>query len=79
MVLINFCLFVYYSFFFVNDTYEGVNQKQNDSVFIPSSMDASTHFQDATQEVMDIYKRVTGKEVDLNSNPQDIGTDAQYE
>jgi len=39
-------------------------------------MDASSHFEEATREVMEIYKDVTGQEVDLNSNPQDI-TDAQ--
>lgn len=66
-------------FFVTNDTYIGVNEKVEDEIYIPSSMDASTHFQAATQEVMEIYKRVTGKDVDLNSNPQDIGTDAQYE
>jgi len=65
-------------FFFVTDQYVANNNANNikHNIFIPSSMDASSHFEEATREVMEIYKDVTGQEVDLNSNPQDI-TDAQ--
>jgi len=66
-------------FFFVNDTYEAINDSQKEQIFICSSMDATSHFQLATREVMEIYKAVTGKDVDLNANPEVIGSDAQFE
>jgi len=62
-------------FFFVNDTFEAVNNSQQEQVFICSSMDATSHFQQATREVMEIYKAVTGKDVDLNANPEVLGSE----
>jgi len=62
-------------FFVTNETYKACNGDQNDNVFIPSSMDATTHFEETTREVMKIYKEITGQDVDLNANPDDIGND----
>jgi len=58
-------------FFFVTDQYVPSNNGKN-NIFIPSSMDATSHFERATREVMQLYKDITGKDVDLNSNPQEI-------
>lgn len=62
-------------FFTVNDTFSSDNAQQNDNVFIPSSMDATTHFEQTTREVMKIYKEITGQDVDLNANPESLGDD----
>jgi len=59
-------------FFSVHDTFEATNEKVADNVFIPSSMDASTHFEQTTKEVMAIYKAITGQEVDLEADPNTI-------
>merc|ERR550539_1914628 len=59
-------------FFSMNDTFTSCND-EDDNVFIPSSMDATTHFERTTNEVMKIYKEITGNEVDLNANPESIG------
>jgi len=64
-------------FFTVNDTFEAANQGVKDNVFIPSSMDATTHFEKTTNEVMEIYKAITGSEVDLNANPEAINDEPQ--
>lgn len=40
------------------------------NVFMTSTMDATTHFQNATNEVLSIYKAVTGKELDTTVQPQ---------
>merc|ERR1712141_471878 len=53
-------------FFTVNDTYKAANEGVKDNVFIPSSMDATTHFEQTTKEVMAIYQAITGQAVDLN-------------
>jgi len=66
-------------FFFVTDTYDAANDSEKEQIFISSSMDATTHFQQATRDVMAMYKAVTGKDVDLNANPEVIGSDAQFE
>ena len=64
-------------FFTVNDTFEAANHKEKDNVFIPSSMDATTHFERTTKEVMEIYKSITGMEVDLNADPDNLGNEDQ--
>ena len=40
-------------------------------------MDATTHFEKATKEVMRIYKEITGKEVDLTKKPEEIDEQMQ--
>jgi len=58
-------------FFFVNDIYMPCNDPRVDNIFITSSMDAQTHFENATREVQAIYKLLTGKDVDLSARPED--------
>lgn len=62
-------------FFFVSDLYMPCNNPRNDNVFIPSSMNATTHFEAATREVQILYKMITGKPVDLSANAHDINKD----
>jgi len=59
-------------FFFVSDVFMACNDPKVDNVFIPSSMDATTHFEATTREVELIYKHITGKPVDLSSKAEDI-------
>ena len=53
-------------FFICSKTYKPIKNKQKENVYITSSMDSSTHFEQTTSEVMAIYKQITGTEVDLN-------------
>jgi Rab GDP dissociation inhibitor len=66
-------------FFYVTDTYVADNAEVADNVFICSSMDATTHFQHATKEVMAVYEAITGEPVNLDADASVVGTDAQYE
>jgi len=59
-------------FFFVEDIYMPCNDPRKDNVFIPSSMDATTHFEAATREVEVLYRLITGKAVDLTAKAEDI-------
>jgi len=59
-------------FFFVSDLYMPCNDPRIDNVFIPSSMNATTHFEGATREVEILYQMITGKPVDLSANAKDI-------
>lgn len=36
-----------------------------DQVFVSRSFNAQSHFEAATEEVMEMYKRITGKSIDV--------------
>lgn len=43
----------------------------SDNVFISSSYDPSSHFEGATNEVLRLYKKITGNDLDLVNLPDD--------
>lgn len=43
--------------------YEAVNY--NDNIFITNSLDATSHFESSAENVCQVYKAITGKELDL--------------
>jgi len=45
--------------------YQPIQDGRESQVFVTSSYDATSHFESATNEVIDLYSRVTGKEIDL--------------
>jgi len=47
------------------DTYEPTDDGTKDKCFVSTSFDATSHFETTCLDVMDIYRRITGKEVDL--------------
>ena len=49
----------------VTDTFEPVNDGTEDRCFISTSYDATSHFETVADDVLDIYKRITGHELDL--------------
>jgi len=63
-------------FFWVSDTYEPTQDGSENNVFITASYDATSHFESATEEVLRLYKAMTGLDVDLTvpadlENPQE--------
>jgi len=62
-------------FFWVSDSYEAANDSSKDGVFISRTYDATTHFESATTEVLDLYYRISGNKVDLSisAEPDDLG------
>jgi len=75
MVAYNLLGKVLKDFFFVSELYMPVNDPRVDNVYIPSSMNATTHFEAATREVEVLYKMITGKPVDLSAKAADIDND----
>lgn len=57
----------------ISDTYEPLSDGTNDKVFISTSYDATSHFETTCEDVMSIYKRVTGKDLVLKpkEHPQE--------
>ena len=43
-------------------------------VFITTTYDATTHFQTTCSDILDVYKRCTGEDVDFSKVQQDVTT-----
>jgi len=39
--------------------------EKSDNVFITKSFDPETHFQTSCEDILDVYRRITGKELDI--------------
>lgn len=60
----------------ISDTYEPLSDGRSDKVFITTSYDATSHFETTVQDVLDIYKRVTGKDLVLKPKATQPGEQA---
>lgn len=54
----------------ISDIYEPVGQTPEDNFFVTQSYDSQSHFDTSTQDVVELYKRITGEDVDLSGNPK---------
>eukprot|EP00956_Cyclotella_meneghiniana_P017202 scaffold27829_cov64-Cyclotella_meneghiniana.AAC.2 len=62
-------------FTMVATTYEPVGDGSNDKCFISSSFDASSHFEGDVDDLLSLYKRVTGKDLDMTINADSVEAD----
>jgi Rab GDP dissociation inhibitor len=62
-------------FTMVASTYEPVADGSSDKCFISSSFDASSHFEGDVDDLLGLYKRVTGKDLDMNINADSVEAD----
>jgi Rab GDP dissociation inhibitor len=53
------------------DMYEPINNNFSDNVFITNTLDPTSHFETAAQNVLEIYEKITGKKLDLENLPDD--------
>jgi len=49
----------------IRKTYKPCNQKHGDNIYIPSSLDASTHFQLVVKDCLRLFYSMTGQKLDL--------------
>jgi Rab GDP dissociation inhibitor len=42
-----------------------------DNVFVTNTLDPTSHFESATDNVLELYKKITGKDLDLVNLPED--------
>ena len=40
-------------------------------MYVTKSYDATSHFESATDDILEIYERITGEKLDLNIEPTD--------
>jgi len=53
------------TFITISDLYESIDNDYSDNVFIPSSFDALSHFEIDTDNVIELFKKITGKDFDI--------------
>jgi Rab GDP dissociation inhibitor len=56
----------------VSTTYEPVNDGTTDKCFISRSMDATSHFESDVADMLQLYKRVAGHDLDMNINADSV-------
>ena len=52
----------------VSDVMEPVNDGSEDGCYISKGYDATTHFQSTVEDVLEMYKKITGKDVNLDAD-----------
>jgi len=59
-------------------TYEPVGDGSVDKCYISSSFDGSSHFESDCDDLLSLYKRVTGEDLDMTINADTLDTQADY-
>lgn len=67
------CVFV--RFDAVSDLFEPVDDGRSDRCFISKSYDATSHFETASDDVLSLYQRLLGEQLDMNINADTTETD----
>ena len=52
----------------VSDLFEPVGDGKNDNCYISKSYDATSHFETAANDVLSLYERITGTQLDMTIN-----------
>ena len=60
------CIVISNSFDAVTDLLEPVTDGRADNCFISKSYDAASHFETCAEDVLSMYSRITGTELDMN-------------
>ena len=55
--------------------YEPIDDGKKSNLFVTKSYDSTSHFETATDEILEVYTRITGEKLDLNIEP---GEDEDY-
>ncbi|KAF4145619.1 GDP dissociation inhibitor domain-containing protein [Phytophthora infestans] len=59
----------------ITDMFEPVSDGKEDNCFISSSYDPTSHFETTSEDVLDLYKRITGEDLDMNINADSTDVD----
>jgi len=62
----------------VATTYEPVGDGSDDKCYISASFDGSSHFENDCDDLLSLYKRVTGEELDMTINADSVDTAGDY-
>ena len=59
----------------VSDIHEPTNDPLEEALFITKSYDATSHFETSSKDVLAIYEKITGEQLDLNIQPEEDDDD----
>lgn len=59
----------------VSTLYEPNEDGDNSNLWITSSYDATSHFESASVEILEMYQKIVGEKLDLNIEPTDDDED----
>lgn len=59
------------TFVTISDLWEPIDAEFKDGVFITKSFDAVSHFEEDTNDVLEIFKKITGKDINFKNIPKD--------
>jgi Rab GDP dissociation inhibitor len=59
----------------VATTYEPISDGSDDQCFISSSFDGTSHFESDVNDLLSLYKRVTGEDLDMTINADSVDAD----
>lgn len=62
---------VLHKFTTTEDIFEPVSSAFSDNIFVTNTLDPTSHFETAANNVLEIYKKITGKDLDLENLPED--------
>ncbi|KAF5842230.1 GDP dissociation inhibitor [Dunaliella salina] len=60
----------------VRDVFEPLENGKRDQCYISKGYDATTHFETTVEDVLDMYKRITGSDLDLSKEPASVDQDS---
>ncbi|KAF4738574.1 Rab GDP dissociation inhibitor beta [Perkinsus olseni] len=55
----------------ISENYEPTDDGKADQLFVSKSYDATSHFESATQDVLEMWNRIMGEPLDLTLKPED--------
>jgi len=55
----------------VSPLYVALDDGTKDNLYVTRSYDATSHFETATDEILEIYTRITGEKLDMNIEPSE--------
>ena len=55
----------------VSDLYEPVADGTENNLWVTSSYDATSHFESASIDVLNMYEKIVGEKLDLNIEPDE--------
>uniref|UniRef100_M4BH38 Rab GDP dissociation inhibitor n=1 Tax=Hyaloperonospora arabidopsidis (strain Emoy2) TaxID=559515 RepID=M4BH38_HYAAE len=59
----------------ITDMFEAVADGKEDNCYISASYDPTSHFETTSEDVLDLYKRITGEDLDMNINADSTDVD----
>ena len=56
-------------FISISDLHEATNKPAEDNLYVTSSYDATSHFESASQDILDMYEKIVGEKLVFNIQP----------